>query len=125
MRTSTESYEHTINGLLQKRAELMEEMAQVHERLGTLTNDIEAIDHVLTRLSGVMDRRTRSCLRWRQEKRGLGQPALWLPLPYPLRPLKCSKLPPLSPPVAIAGIIPHMVEICKLGEFATEYRASR
>ena len=60
MRTSTESYEHTINGLLQKRAELMEEMAAVHERLGTLTNDIEAIDHVLTRLSGVMDRRTRS-----------------------------------------------------------------
>jgi hypothetical protein len=50
MRTSTETYEHTINGLLQKRAELMEEMAGVHERLGVLTNDIEAIDHVLARL---------------------------------------------------------------------------
>lgn len=50
MRTSTENYEHTINGLLQKRRELMEEMAQAHERLGILTNDIEAIDHVLNRL---------------------------------------------------------------------------
>lgn len=50
MRTSTETYEHTIAGLLQKREELMQEMAGVHERLGVLTNDIEAIDHVLTRL---------------------------------------------------------------------------
>ena len=47
---STETYEHTINGLLQKRAELMEEMAVVHERLGVLTNDVQAIDHVLARL---------------------------------------------------------------------------
>ncbi len=50
MRTSTETYEHTINGLLQKRAELMQEMAAVQERLGAITNDIEAIDHVLNRL---------------------------------------------------------------------------
>jgi hypothetical protein len=28
----------------------MQEMAVAHERLGVLTNDIEAIDHVLTRL---------------------------------------------------------------------------
>jgi len=28
----------------------MQEMAAVHERLGVLTNDVEAIDHVLTRL---------------------------------------------------------------------------
>jgi hypothetical protein len=40
MRTSTETYEHTISGLLQKRAELMQEMAVAHERLGVLTNDI-------------------------------------------------------------------------------------
>ena len=50
VRNSTETYEHTINGLLQKCAELMEEMAAGHERLGVLTNDIEAIDHVLTKL---------------------------------------------------------------------------
>jgi hypothetical protein len=47
---STETYEHTINGLLQKRAELMEEMAIAQERLGVLTNDVQAIDHVLARL---------------------------------------------------------------------------
>jgi len=50
MKTSTETYEHTINGLLQKRAELMQEMASIQERLGVLTNDVEAVDHVLTRL---------------------------------------------------------------------------
>ena len=51
MRNSTETYEHTINGLLQKRAEFMQEMATANERLGVLTNDIQAIDNVLTRLS--------------------------------------------------------------------------
>jgi hypothetical protein len=50
MRNSTETYEHTINGLLQKRMELMQELAAANERLGVLTNDIEAIDHVLVRL---------------------------------------------------------------------------
>ena len=50
MRTSTETYEHTINGLLQKRGELIEEMATTRERLAILTNDVEAIDRVLERL---------------------------------------------------------------------------
>lgn len=50
MRTSTETYEHTINGLLQKRQEILHEMAVTRERLGLLTNDIEAIDRVLERL---------------------------------------------------------------------------
>ncbi len=50
MRTSTETYEHTISGLLQKRREIMEEMAVTRERLGVLANDIEAIDRVLERL---------------------------------------------------------------------------
>jgi hypothetical protein len=49
MRTSTESYEHTISGLRQKRAELMQEIAVLHEKLGVLTNDVDAINHVLTR----------------------------------------------------------------------------
>jgi hypothetical protein len=53
MRTSTETYEHTINGLLQKRREILEEMATTRERLGLLTNDIEAIDRVLDRLGYV------------------------------------------------------------------------
>lgn len=50
MRTSTETYEHTINGLRQKRAELMQEMAILQEKLGALTNDVDAINHVLARL---------------------------------------------------------------------------
>ena len=50
MRTSTETYEHAINGLLQKRREIMGEMAVTRERLGVLANDVEAIDRVLERL---------------------------------------------------------------------------
>jgi hypothetical protein len=50
MRTSTETYEHAINGLRQKRAELMQEIAELNERLGVLTNDVDAINHVLARL---------------------------------------------------------------------------
>ncbi len=43
MRRTTETYEHTINGLLQKRAEMMEEIAVTRERLAVLSNDIEAL----------------------------------------------------------------------------------
>ena len=50
MRTSTDTYEHTISGLLQKRRELMQEMAILREQLGGLTNDVQAIDHVLGKL---------------------------------------------------------------------------
>lgn len=46
----TETYEHTISGLLSKRAEMMEEVAMTRERLGVLSNDIEAIDRVLESL---------------------------------------------------------------------------
>jgi hypothetical protein len=50
MTNSTETYEHTINGLLQKRREIMQEMAETRERLGAMANDIDAIDRVLERL---------------------------------------------------------------------------
>jgi hypothetical protein len=46
----TETYQHTIGGLLQKRAEMMEEIAVTRERLAILSNDVEAIDRVLERL---------------------------------------------------------------------------
>lgn len=46
----TETYEHTISGLLSKRAEMMEEVATTREQLAILANDIEAIDRVLERL---------------------------------------------------------------------------
>jgi hypothetical protein len=47
---ATETYQHAISGLLQKRGELMEEIAVTRERLAILSNDIESIDRVLERL---------------------------------------------------------------------------
>lgn len=46
----TETFEHTITGLLKKRAEMMEDMAVMRERLSVLSNDVEAIDRVLETL---------------------------------------------------------------------------
>jgi chorismate mutase len=51
MRTSTDTYGHTISSLLQKRKEIMEEMAVARERMGLMANDIEAIDRILSRLN--------------------------------------------------------------------------
>ena len=51
MMKSTDTYEHTISGLLQKRHEIMQEIATLRERLGSLTNDVQAIDHVLGKLA--------------------------------------------------------------------------
>lgn len=50
MRKSTDTYQHTVNGLLQKRREIMQEMVVMRERLGALANDVEAIDRVLQTL---------------------------------------------------------------------------
>jgi hypothetical protein len=50
MRTTTTTYEHTIGGLLQKRHEMMEEVAAIRERLAILSNDIESLDRVLETL---------------------------------------------------------------------------
>jgi hypothetical protein len=46
----TQTYQHTISGLLQKRAEMLEESAALRERLAELSNDVEALDRVLERL---------------------------------------------------------------------------
>ncbi len=46
----TETYQHTIAGLISKRAEMLEELAVIREREGVLANDIEALDRVLERL---------------------------------------------------------------------------
>jgi hypothetical protein len=50
MTDRTLTYKHTVSGLLQKRAEMMEEIAEARERLAELSNDVEAIDRVLERL---------------------------------------------------------------------------
>jgi hypothetical protein len=46
----TETYQHAIGGLLQKRGEMLEEIAVTRERLAVLSNDIESLDRVLETL---------------------------------------------------------------------------
>jgi hypothetical protein len=46
----TDTYKHTISGLISKREEMLEELALVRERGAVLANDIEALDRVLEQL---------------------------------------------------------------------------
>lgn len=46
----TETYEHTISGLLQKRADLFGEAEGIRDRLAEIKNDIAAVDRVLLSL---------------------------------------------------------------------------
>jgi hypothetical protein len=48
MRTArTETFEHTITGLLKKRADLFNEAERIRDRLAEIKNDIGAVDRVL------------------------------------------------------------------------------
>lgn len=47
MRHSTDTYEHTINGLLQKRADLFNEAERIRDRLAEIKNDVGALDRTL------------------------------------------------------------------------------
>jgi hypothetical protein len=49
-RARTETYDHAISALLSKREEMMQEMAELRERLAIASNDIESLDRVLERL---------------------------------------------------------------------------
>lgn len=46
----TETYEHTITGLLKKRADLFNEAERIRDRLAEIKNDIGAVDRVLSTL---------------------------------------------------------------------------
>lgn len=46
-RSRTETYEHTVNGLLTKRADLFNEAERIRDRLAEIKNDVGAIDRVL------------------------------------------------------------------------------
>lgn len=46
----TETYQVTISGLIGRREELLEELAQLREREGVLANDLDALDRVLESL---------------------------------------------------------------------------
>jgi hypothetical protein len=43
----TDTFEHTISGLLTKRAELLGEAESIRDRLAAIKNDIEALDRTL------------------------------------------------------------------------------
>lgn len=47
----TDTFEHTINGLLKKRADLFGEAEKLRGRMAEIKNDIHAIDRVLQSLS--------------------------------------------------------------------------
>lgn len=49
-RSRTETFEHTVSGLLTKRADLYNEAEQARDRLAELRNDLAAIDRVLDAL---------------------------------------------------------------------------
>lgn len=46
-RSRTETFEHTINGLLTKRADLFNEAERIRDRMAEIKNDIGALDRVL------------------------------------------------------------------------------
>jgi hypothetical protein len=43
----TDTFEHTINGLLTKRAEMFREAQELRDRMAALKNDVAALDRVL------------------------------------------------------------------------------
>lgn len=43
----TDTYEHTISGLLSKRADLFNEASKLRDRIAEIRNDIDAMDRVL------------------------------------------------------------------------------
>lgn len=51
----TETFEHTISGLLGKRAEIMSETASLREQMAYASNTVEAIDRVLESLGRTDD----------------------------------------------------------------------
>ena len=46
-RSRTDAFEHTISGLLTKRADLFNEAERIRDRLAEIKNDVSALDRVL------------------------------------------------------------------------------
>lgn len=46
-RSRTDAFEHTINGLLTKRADLFNEAERLRDRMAEIKNDVAALDRVL------------------------------------------------------------------------------
>jgi hypothetical protein len=66
--SNTEAFEHTINGLLTKRAEMFNEANRIRDRLAEVRNDIAALDRTLGTLgfkgdlNAMMPRRPREVM---------------------------------------------------------------
>lgn len=71
----TDTYDHTLAGLLSKREELLRETQECRERMAILANDVDAIDRVLDtfgyrgELNGGTPRQARIVLFYRNELR--------------------------------------------------------
>ena len=71
----TDTFDHTIAGLLTKRADLMQEMADLRERMAVAANAVDALDRVLETfghtedLEGRSPRAARVILFYRNELR--------------------------------------------------------
>ena len=81
---STQTYEHTIGGLLQKRAELFNEAERIRDRLAEIKNDVGTVDRILSTfgytgyLDAEMPRQKRQVIfgRWRTHT-GHSRRATW------------------------------------------------
>lgn len=69
----TETYEHTISGLLTKRREMLTEAERLRDRLAEIRNDLQALDRTLETLGfkgdleGMMPRQKRQVIFGRGE----------------------------------------------------------
>jgi hypothetical protein len=69
----TETYEHTISGLLSKRREMLTEAERLRDRLAEIRNDLQALDRTLETfgfkgdLEGMMPRQKRQVIFGRGE----------------------------------------------------------
>ncbi|MGO9944419.1 MAG: hypothetical protein ACLPIC_16875 [Rhodoblastus sp.] len=72
-RSRTDTFEHTVNGLLTMRADLFNEAQRIRDRLAEIKNDIGAIDRVLGTLGYTGDLDTKMPRQKRQVLFGSGE----------------------------------------------------
>lgn len=69
----TETYEHTVTGLLKKRADLFNEAERIRDRMAEIKNDVAAIDRVLGMLGYTGDLNAEMPRQKRQVLFGAGE----------------------------------------------------
>lgn len=116
----TETFDHTISGLLAKRADLFAEAERIRDRLAEIKNDIGAIDRVLGTLGyagdldATMPRQKREVIFGRGEMiRGI------------LAELRHAEGPLSSREIAQNLIEKEECHLCRSGRKALGYRGER